>query len=134
MKEFTAYWKNYVNFSDRTSRRGYWMAFLFLIIATIIVTIVSVIGDAAGFLPAVMTVPLMDDPMLGTIEVVYNVLDVVWFLALIIPSLSIAVRRLRDIGKRWPWLFINFIPLVGSIWFIVLLCTRSVADDGTPVV
>ena len=134
MKEFTAYWKNYVNFSDRTTRRGYWMALLFIIIASIIIAIISIIGDAAGFLPAVVTFPLLDDPMLGTVEVVYNVLDVVWFVALIIPSLSIAVRRLRDIGKNWPWLFINLIPIIGSIWFIVLLCTRSIADDGTPVV
>ena len=110
------------------------MATLFLILATIVVTIVSLIGDAAGFLPAVLTVPIMDDPMLGTVEVVYNLLDVVWFIALIIPGLSIAVRRLRDVGKKWPWLFINLVPFIGWIWFIVLLCTRSVADDGTPVV
>ena len=134
MKEFTAFWKNYVNFSDRTTRRGYWMALLFLILATIVVTIISLIGDAAGILPVVYTVPLLDDPMLGTIEVVYNLLDVVWYIAIILPSLSIAVRRLRDIGKKWPWIFINLIPIIGAIWYIVLMCTRSIADDGTPVV
>ena len=134
MKEFIAFWKNYVNFSDRTTRRGYWMALLFIVIATIVVAIVSVIGDTAGFLPAVITIPLLDDPVLGSIDIVYNVLDVVWYLALIIPSLAIAVRRLRDIGKSWPWIFINFIPLIGTIWYIVLMCTPSVADDGTPVV
>ena len=110
------------------------MALLFLVLATIVVTIISLIGDAAGFLPVVMTVPLLDDPMLGTVDVVYNVLDVAWFLALIIPSISISVRRLRDMGKKWPWLFINLIPIIGSIWYIVLVCSRSVADDGTPVV
>ena len=88
------------------------------------------IGDALGILPMLIT--LIDDPMLGVIG--YNVLDVAWFIALLIPSLSITVRRLRDIGKKWPWIFINFIPIIGSIWFIVLMCTRSVADDGTPVV
>ena len=129
MKEFIAFWKNYVNFSDRTTRRGYWMAFLFIILATIVVAIVSVIGDSVGLFPVVFRLTLE-----GNLEVVYNALDVAWYLVLIIPGLAMAVRRLRDAGKKWTWIFINLILIVGTIWYIVLLCKSSVEDDGTPVV
>lgn len=46
-------------------------------------------------------------------------------IAQILPSLSITVRRLRDAGKPWPWLFISLVPLIGGIWLIVLLVQPS---------
>ena len=39
----------------------------------------------------------------------------------IIPQTSIDVRRLRDFGKDWKWIFINLIPFLGwLLWFIWL--------------
>ena len=40
----------------------------------------------------------------------------------VIPNLSMQIRRVRDMGKGWQWIFINLIPIIGGIWFIVLLC------------
>ena len=105
MTEYINYWKNYVNFTDRTSRRGYWMPFLFNVIIGFVVGIIGL-----------------------------EILTTLWSLATLLPGLGIAVRRLRDAGKHWAWIFINFVPLVGQIIFIVFLCKRSVPDDGTPVV
>ena len=37
----------------------------------------------------------------------------------IIPQIAIDVRRIRDFGKNWKWIFINFIPIFGwIIWFL----------------
>jgi uncharacterized membrane protein YhaH (DUF805 family) len=47
------------------------------------------------------------------------------FLALLVPSLAIAVRRLHDTDKSGWWLLIDFIPIVGTIWLIVLLCQKG---------
>lgn len=112
MQEYLAFWKNYVNFSDRTNLRGYWMAFLFnfLIGLAFYVLEYTVRG---GF---------------------FNWLSGVYSLAAFLPGLAIGVRRLRDAGKAWTWLFISLIPLIGEIWLIVLLCKSSVPDDGIPVV
>ena len=42
-------------------------------------------------------------------------------LVCIIPQLAIDIRRIRDFGKDWKWIFINFVPIVGWIlWFIWL--------------
>ena len=49
----------------------------------------------------------------------------IYMMAQIFPSLSIIVRRLRDIGKDWKWMFISLVPLISGIWFIVLMCQPS---------
>ena len=39
----------------------------------------------------------------------------------ILPQIAIDIRRLRDFGKDWKWIFINLIPILGwVIWFIWL--------------
>ena len=108
MTEFANAWKNYVNFSDRTTVRGYWMAFLFFIIAAFVV------GIIAAF--------------------VGMWLSYIWGLAIFLPSLAMAIRRLRDAGKAWYWIFINLVPLAGFIIYIVLLCKPSIPDNGVPQV
>ena len=109
MTEFKAFWQNYVNFSDRTNRRGYWMAFLFLLIAAFVI---GIIAGVTGL----------------------TVLSMIWSLAILVPSLAMAIRRLRDAGMHWAWIFINVIPAIGQIAYLVFLCRPSVEQDGTPVV
>ena len=93
-------WKNFANFSGRTSVGGYWWAYLGNIIVSIVLGLIGV-----------------------------EVLITVYSLATLIPTLSIAVRRLRDAGKSWGWLFINLVPLVGWIIFIIMLCKPSVNSN-----
>jgi uncharacterized membrane protein YhaH (DUF805 family) len=93
-------WKNFANFSGRTNVGGYWWAYLANLIVGLVLSMIGV-----------------------------EFLITVYYLASLIPTLSIAVRRLRDAGKGWGWLFINLVPLVGWIIFIVLLCKPSVNDN-----
>lgn len=51
-------------------------------------------------------------------------------LALFIPSLAVAWRRLHDIGKAGGWWFISLIPLVGTILLLVWNCTKSEPYDN----
>lgn len=46
-------------------------------------------------------------------------------LALVIPNLSLSIRRLHDIGKAWPWLLMGLIPFAGFIILIVYYCKAS---------
>ncbi len=44
----------------------------------------------------------------------------------IIPQIAIDIRRIRDFGKDWKWIFINLIPVFGwLLWFIWLGFGRS---------
>ena len=101
MQEYIAMWKNYTNFSGKSNLREFWMAILFNII----------ISFAVGFVFGLLKMPLMIS---------------LYSLAITIPALALQVRRLRDAGKNWTWIFINFVPFVGSIIYIVMLCKPSV--------
>lgn len=111
MQEYINMWKNFANFGGRTSRRGYWMAIL------VNVAVVLVLSLLANLLHL-------------------NILTSLYSLAVLVPGLAIMVRRLRDAGKHWGWLFISLVPLVGAIVLIVLLCGASVpaAYDAAPQV
>ena len=45
--------------------------------------------------------------------------------ALIVPYLAVMVRRLHDIDKSGAWIFISLIPIIGSIWLLILLATEG---------
>ncbi len=109
MNEYKAMWKNYANFTDRTSARGYWMAFLFNFLVGLILNIIIVIVPILFFLP------------------------ILYSFAVLIPGLALNVRRLRDAGKHWAWLFITLVPLVGAIVLIVFLCQPTSNNEGIQV-
>jgi uncharacterized membrane protein YhaH (DUF805 family) len=44
---------------------------------------------------------------------------------MLIPGLAVTVRRLHDVGKSGWMFFIVLIPLIGTIWLLVLMMTDS---------
>ena len=56
----------------------------------------------------------------------FGLIYILYALGQVIPSLSLSIRRVRDMGKGWEWIFINFVPIVGVIWLIILLCMPTV--------
>jgi len=106
MTEYINMWKNFANFSGTANKRDYWMAFLF----NFIVSFVLVLITSRSMINAIME----GRPAPFGIANIYA-------LAAFIPSLSIAVRRLRDIGKEWFYIFLFFVPCVGWIFIIYLL-------------
>ena len=45
----------------------------------------------------------------------------VYGIVCLIPQIAIDIRRIKDFGKDWKWIFINLIPFFGWIlWFIWL--------------
>lgn len=55
-----------------------------------------------------------------------GMLILLFILASIIPSISVAVRRLHDTDRSGWWSFITLIPLIGMIVHLVFMCL-----DGT---
>ena len=58
-------------------------------------------------------------------------LSFAWAIAVLLPSLAVSVRRLRDAGFAWPMIFLGLIPFVGLIILIVLYAQPSIASDST---
>lgn len=79
--------ENYMNFKGRARRQEYWTFFLInMVIACILQFVGGLIGIGA---------------LLGAI---FN-------LAVILPSLGVAVRRMHDVNKEWWYIFIPFYNL-----------------------
>lgn len=53
------------------------------------------------------------------------VVNIIWCLAVFIPSLALAARRLHDVGRSGVWLLIGLVPIVGSILLLVWFVTDS---------
>jgi uncharacterized membrane protein YhaH (DUF805 family) len=51
-------------------------------------------------------------------------------LAILLPSLGMAVRRLHDTGRSGWWILINLVPAVGGIIAIVFYCQDSVPGSN----
>ena len=65
----------------------------------------------------------------NALRMIFMILYVIAMLALLVPSLAVSVRRMHDIGKGGGWIFINLIPFIGSIWFLILAIKES--EPGT---
>lgn len=101
---------NYANFSGRARRQEYWMYVLFWLLTAIAIGFLSNLLDQ--FLDVVWGPAVLSIFILGTL----------------IPWLAVNVRRLHDSGKSGGYLFINLIPLIGRIWYLVLMCSEG--DNG----
>lgn len=99
--------KNYAQFNGRARRKEYWMFVLFNIIFAIIA---MSLDNLLGFAIA---------------GIGYGPLYGLYTLAVAIPGLAVAVRRLHDVGKSGWMLLIALIPLIGAIWLLVLLVSDS---------
>lgn len=92
--------QKYAQFDGRASRPEFWYFFLAYTLA----------GLALAIL---MLVPGLN------LVVLFAIFPV--SLALVLPTLAVSVRRLRDAGLHWAWIFLLLVPLA-SIALIVLWC------------
>ena len=93
LNAYKVFWIKAINFNSKTSRSDWWrVQFINLIIFFLTI---SIFLRTFGFN-------------------IYGIMCIV-------PQVAIDVRRLRDFGKDWKWIFINLIPVIGWIvWFIWL--------------
>ena len=114
------FFKGYVDFAGRSTRSDYWWVWLGNIILYIpfFLTYGNALANSRNEGALIS---------LGFIAIIYFIFG----LALLLPSLALMVRRLRDAGFHWALIFILFIPL-GSIVLLVLLAMPT-KEEATPV-
>ena len=113
--------ENYVNFSGRARRKEFWMFHLFLII---IITICIGLDNILG------TVVAMDAGPFGLIVLPFGWLFFLCGIFHFLPSLSLVVRRLHDVGKSGSWCLIGLIPIIGNVFLIVFLCSEGDKNEN----
>lgn len=97
--------QNYATFSGRARRAEYWWWTLF---ATLIGAVAMII-DARAF-------PTYQE--LGPVSALVS-------LALLLPGLSVTVRRLHDLGRSGWWILIALVPFVGFLILIYWMTKRG---------
>ncbi len=92
---FTSAWKRSFDYTGRSDRGDYWF---FVLASFLILLVLNIVGS---FIPFI------------------GVLANLYFIAELVPHISLAVRRLRDAGKDWQWIFVG-ITGIGSLWLLYL--------------
>ena len=49
----------------------------------------------------------------------YGIASSIFYLFVFFPSISVSVRRLHDISKTGWWLFLSFLPIIGTIILLI---------------
>jgi len=89
------FFTHYVDFHGRARRSEYWWAVAFNILVSTLITLI--VPD----------------------------LTYLWSLVVLVPSISVCVRRLHDVGKSGWWYLFLALPLVGSIILLIQFCKDS---------
>ena len=107
--------QNFNNFSGRARRKEYWM---YTLIYMPILFLAMFADNALG-------TTFQMDVMGQAVDVGYGWVYMIVALLHFLPSLSVVVRRLHDVGKSGWFYLIILIPLVGFIWMLVLLVSNG---------
>ncbi len=114
LESYKRFWNNLLNFSGTSDRPDYWWPIIinYILGAIIIAIIQSITGHP------------IDD--------IYNIADLnlsVWSkiisIVVWVGVWSLKVRRLHDTDRSGWWILISFVPLIGTIWFFVLMVLPS---------
>ena len=114
IEAYKKFWRGYVDFEGRSTRSDYWFAYLVNALITwclyILVAVVGIIASSIG------------SSALAIISLILGLIMWVYTIGAFLPGLAVTVRRLHDAGYTWPYIFTIFIPFVGWIILLVLLC------------
>ncbi|WP_347109877.1 DUF805 domain-containing protein [Paenarthrobacter sp. S56] len=114
------FFKKYATFTGRASRSEYWWAALALAVIGLVLQLLTGILGSAG-----ATVSANGTAVPGPGAVVGFILLGIFYLAVLVPSIALLVRRLHD-GNFSGWLaLLGLIPFVGGLVVLVFALLPS---------
>lgn len=93
--------RQYADFNGRARRKEFWMFTLMNILISFLISTI-------------------DYWIWG-----FTLLSSIYAIAVLVPAFAVAARRLQDTGRNGLWVLIAFIPLIGTIWILILLIQDS---------
>ena len=111
MKSYLTTWKKAFKFQGRSTRKDYWFfllinffIYIFILLGNLIQSLIfqfsiSNDNDFLGILSKIITFVLVIPGII--------LLGTVWV------ALPLTVRRIRDVGMKWQWIFFVSIPYIG---------------------
>ncbi len=96
IQSVTSVFRNYVNFRGRAQRSEFWWFVLFSIVVSAILS------------------------MLASVARPLEVLEFIFFLVVLLPSLAVTARRLHDTNRTAWWMLLYLIPILGFTVLVTL--------------
>ena len=128
IQAYKNFFKGYAEFTGRSTRSDFWWIWLGNLIISIPFWIIYIstvylstemdsVSDSASEATFMF---------FGLVAIIYAV----FYLAILVPTLALSVRRLRDAGFHWAFIFLRFVPMGG----IALLILFAMPTKETKVV
>ena len=105
VEAFITAWRKSFDYEGKATRAEFWWFYL----ATSIVSLLLFFIFIVAYLNYISVFPLIS----------------LYFFGQIFPFISITIRRIRDTGKKWTWIFVGMVPFIGPILYLILLCQPS---------
>ena len=126
LTSYLSAWKRPFDFKGKSIRKEYWHFVILNSIVTVIsyVLLFSAIALTNGVnssFPVAVSIPMY----------IISSIGLLLFFGSIWVALPLTVRRIRDVGMSWKWIFFASLPYIGGV-FVLIFLTRSsmVVIDG----
>lgn len=114
IEAYKKFWKGYVDFTGRSTPLDYWFAYsahvLILFAWYLLLAVFERMAAETG------------SSDLFTFGVILLLIFFAYGVATVLPGIAITVRRLRDAGYHWAFIFLRFALGIGGIILLVLYC------------
>lgn len=113
-KGFKFFWVRALDYKGYSSRSEFWW---------------GVLGNAIIMLVllALLIVSLTCfTPIINNFSIIMMILFGLFCAVELLPSITLIIRRMHDIGRSGFFIFVLFIPVLGYVWYIYLVTRRGV--------
>ena len=122
LTSYISAWKRPFDFKGKSTRKEYWQ----FVILNSIITVISYLL----FLSAIALTNEVNSTISIPLYIISSI-GLLLFFGSIWVALPLTVRRIRDVGMSWKWIFLVSVPYIGNA-FVVIFLTRSsiISIDG----
>ena len=122
------FFKGYAEFTGRSTRPDFWWVWLgnFILSIPFWVIYISIVYLSTAIDSVSNSASEATFMVFGLVAIIYAV----FYLAILVPTIALSVRRLRDAGFHWAFIFLRFAPMGG----IALLILFAMPTKETEVV
>ncbi|MEG3110203.1 DUF805 domain-containing protein [Pantoea sp. T14] len=106
MNEYLSALKQYGVIQGRCRRKTYW---LFVLVNILVSVVLTVLDTVLGFNI------WLDEGLLSTL----------YSLAILIPSITVSIRRLHDLDRSGWWLLLILLPFIGTLLLLIYFCFKG---------
>ncbi len=120
IKAYINAWKQCLEWHGRTRRRDYW---LYILVDSIIASVLIVLLNLPDWYK-------WDYESETGFYILLFIVIWGYVLLSLLPTIAITVRRLHDVNKPAWYFLIGLVPIIGNLWFFVIMSTKGTYGDN----